>query len=251
MFQFFVESSAISDQGILVRDRQDVNHIRNVLRMRPGDQAALCCQEKEKIYTCRLNTLGQEEILFDILDVDSTHTELPVEITLFQGLPKSDKMEMVIQKTIELGVARIVPVASKRAVVRLSGKKEEKKLARWREIARSAAKQSKRGRIPEISQVMTFAQAVEEGRKMDMLLIPYEEARGMKAAREAVAAVAGKRSLGIYIGPEGGFDQAEVDLAREAGALPISLGRRILRTETAGMALLAILGFALEEDGEA
>ena len=97
----------------------------------------------------------------------------------------------------------------------------------------------------------TFAQAVEEGRKMDMLLIPYEEARGMKAAREAVAAVAGKRSLGIYIGPEGGFDQAEVDLAREAGALPISLGRRILRTETAGMALLAILGFALEEDEEA
>ena len=247
MFQFFIEAGNITDQGILVTDGKDVNHIKNVLRMRPGDQAAFCCQEKEKMYTCRLREFGREEIFFDILDIDSTVTELPVEITLFQGLPKSDKMEMVIQKTVELGVSRIVPVASRRAVVRLSGKKEEKKLARWQEIAKSAAKQSKRGRIPEVSGVMTFAQAVEEGKKLDLLLIPYEEAVGMETARKAVAAAAEKKSLGIYIGPEGGFEKAEVDLAVEAGAVPISLGRRILRTETAGMALLAILGFALEE----
>lgn len=248
MFQFFIEVENITDQGILITDGKDVNHIKNVLRMRPGDQAAFCCQEKEKMYTCCLREVSREEILFDILDIDSTVTELPVEITLFQGLPKSDKMEMIIQKTVELGVNRIVPVASRRAVVRLSGKKEEKKLARWREIAKSAAKQSKRGRIPEIGGVMTFAQAVEEGKKLEMLLIPYEETMGMEAARKAVAAAAEKKSLGIYIGPEGGFEKAEVDLAVEAGAVPISLGRRILRTETAGMALLAILGFALEED---
>ena len=248
MFQFFIEVENITDQGILITDGKDVNHIKNVLRMRPGDQAAFCCQEKEKMYTCCLREVSREEILFDILDIDSTVTELPVEITLFQGLPKSDKMEMIIQKTVELGVSRIVPVASRRAVVRLSGKKEEKKLARWREITKSAAKQSKRGRIPEIGGVMTFAQAVEEGKKLEMLLIPYEETMGMEAARKAVAAAAEKKSLGIYIGPEGGFEKAEVDLAVEAGAVPISLGRRILRTETAGMALLAILGFALEED---
>lgn len=248
MFQFFIEAGNITDQGIQVTDGKDVNHIKNVLRMKPGDQAVFCCQEKEKMYTCRLREAGREEILFDILDIDSTVTELPVEITLFQGLPKSDKMEMIIQKTVELGVSRIVPVASRRAVVRLSGKKEEKKLARWQEIAKSAAKQSKRGRIPEIGGVMTFPQAVEEGKKLDMLLIPYEEAVGMETARKAVAAAAEKKSLGIYIGPEGGFEKAEVDLAEEAGAVPISLGRRILRTETAGMALLAILGFALEED---
>ena len=248
MFQFFIEAGNITDQGILVTDGKDVNHIKNVLRMKPGDQAAFCCQEKEKMYICRLSRFGREEILFEILDIEGTVTELPVEITLFQGLPKSDKMEMIIQKTVELGVCRIVPVASRRAVVRLSGKKEEKKLARWQEIARSAAKQSKRGRIPEISGVMTFAQAVEEGKKLDMLLIPYEEALGMEEARKAVAVAAGKKSLGIYIGPEGGFERTEVDLAVEAGAIPISLGRRILRTETAGMALLAILGFALEKD---
>lgn len=248
MFQFFTEAGNIRDQGILVTDKKDVNHIINVLRMRPGDQAVFCCQEKEKRYTCRLSRSDRNEVLFEILDIDGTVTELPVEITLFQGLPKSDKMEMVIQKTVELGVCRIVPVASRRTVVRLDSRKEEKKLARWQEIAKSAAKQSKRGRIPEISRVMTFAQAVEEGKKLDMLLIPYEEALGMEEARKAVAAVAGKKSLGIYIGPEGGFERAEVDLAVEAGAVPISLGRRILRTETAGMALLAILGFALEED---
>ena len=248
MFQFFIEPENITDQGLLVTDRTDVNHIKNVLRMRRGDRAAFCCQDKEKIYTCMLMEFEGEEILFEILDIDSTHTELPVEITLFQGLPKSDKMEMVIQKTVELGVSRIVPVASKRSVVRLDGKKEARKLARWREIAKSAAKQSRRGRIPQISEVMTFPEAVEEGRKLDMLLIPYEESQGIGRAREVVAAAAGKKSLGIYIGPEGGFEKTEVDLAVEAGAEPITLGRRILRTETAGMALLAILGFALEED---
>lgn len=248
MYHFFIEAGAIGENGILITDPEDVNHIRNVLRMREGERLCLCCQEKEKDYICRIRSLEKEMIRLDVEDITGNSRELPVKITLFQGLPKGDKMELVIQKAVELGAVEIVPVSCKRAIVRLDRKKAEKKVRRWNEIAKNAARQSKRSMVPVVSDVMSFAEAVEYGKSMDMLLIPYEDAKGIAHSRKVVASVKGKGSLGIYIGPEGGFETSEVDLAAEAGAFPITLGHRILRTETAGMAILSILSFYLEEE---
>ena len=248
MYQFFIEPDNIKEDEVWRTDSQDVNHVRNVLRMKKGEQVSLCCESKAKEYICSIEEIESDFIRASIIDINGESRELPVKITLFQGLPKSDKMELIIQKAVELGAAEIVPMATKRAVVKLDAKKAAKKVQRWNEIAKSAAKQSKRGLIPEVKPVMSFKEAIEYGKSMDMLLIPYEDAEGIAHSRAVVEAVKGKKSLGIYIGPEGGFPEEEVSLAMDAGAEPITLGHRILRTETAGMALLSILMFGLEED---
>lgn len=248
MFQFFITPDQIRENDIIISNEQDVNHIRNVLRMRHGQHISLCCQENCKEYICVIQEIRPDQVRASIEDINGDSRELPVKITLFQGLPKSDKMEFIIQKAVELGAAEIVPVASRRSVVRLDEKKATKKVQRWSEIAKSAAKQSKRSLIPEVHPVMTFCEALEYGKSMDMLLIPYEDAKGIGHSREVMASVKGKSSLGIYIGPEGGFQMEEVEEAVETGAFPITLGHRILRTETAGMAVLSILMFMLEED---
>ena len=183
-----------------------------------------------------------------IEDINGASGELPTRIVLFQGLPKSDKMELIIQKAVELGASEIVPVATKRCVVKLDAKKAVKKVQRWNEISKGAAKQSNLSRIPEVKAVITYADAVKYGEKLDMLLIPYEDAKGIAHSRQVMQSVKGKDSVGICIGPEGGFEEKEVELAKEAGAHCITLGHRILRTETAGMTTLSILMFLLEED---
>lgn len=248
MFQFFITPDQIRENDIIISNEQDVNHIRNVLRMRQGQHISLCCQENSKEYICVIEEISADTIRASIEDINGESRELPVKITLFQGLPKSDKMELIIQKAVELGASEIVPVASKRAVVKLDEKKAAKKVMRWNEIAKSAAKQSKRSLIPMVQPVMNFKDALEYGKTMDMLLIPYEDAKGVGHSREVVSSVKGKKSVGIYIGPEGGFQMEEVEAAAAAGAHPITLGHRILRTETAGMAVLSILMFMLEED---
>lgn len=248
MYQFFITPENIRENDIVVTSKQEVNHIRNVLRMKEGEKLAFCCPEKEKEYLCRITAMTAGEIYAAIEDIQGNSRELPVEMTLFQGLPKGDKMEWIIQKAVELGAVRIVPVASKRAVVKLDAKKAVKKVQRWQEIARSAAKQSKRNLVPEVTPVMSFPEAVAYGKTLDMLVIPYEDARGIAHSREILSQVKEKKSLGIYIGPEGGFQEEEVELAATAGAHPLTLGHRILRTETAGMALLSILMFLLDTD---
>lgn len=248
MFQFFITPDQIRENDIIISNEQDVNHIRNVLRMRTGQHISLCCQDNCKEYICVIEEINSDIIRASIEDINGESRELPVKITLFQGLPKSDKMELIIQKAVELGASEIVPVASKRAVVKLDDKKAVKKVTRWNEIAKSAAKQSKRSLIPTVHPVMNFHEALEYGKSMDMLLIPYEDAKGVGHSREIVSSVKGKNSIGIYIGPEGGFQMEEVEAAAAAGAHPITLGHRILRTETAGMAVLSILMFMLEED---
>ena len=142
---------------------------------------------------------------------------------------------------------RIIPVATKRAVVRLEGKKEENKQRRWQAISESAAKQSKRMYVPEISHVMSFKDAVQYAQELDVILLPYERARGMQETKEIIGKIKPGQSVGIFIGPEGGFDEKEVELAMEQGAKAITLGKRILRTETAGLTVLSVLMFALEE----
>ena len=184
----------------------------------------------------------------DILDVCDNFAELETGITLFQGFPKADKMEWIIQKTVELGVTRIVPVMTKRTVFKLDAKKAGKKTERYQAIALAAAKQSGRGIIPEVTAPVTWKEALAMAKELDMNMIPYEEAEGVAYSKEVFASIKGKKSLGIFIGPEGGFARDEVETAVAMGAKMVTLGHRILRTETAGMAVMSIIMFELEED---
>lgn len=245
MHRFFIKKDQIDRDEILICGG-DVNHIKNVLRMKKGDRVFLSC-ENDLEYECSLEAFSEDSIRATILDIHGMETELKTELVLYQGLPKGDKMEWIIQKAVELGVSRIVPVRMKRCVVKLDNKKAEKKVKRWNAIALSAAKQARRGRIPQVSDIVSYDAAVQEASDLDMLLVPYEEARGMEESRKLLREGRGKKSIGIMIGPEGGFDEEEVARAREAGGRIMTLGKRILRTETAGMAVLSILMFLLEE----
>ena len=245
MHRFFVEPSQIGEKEIVITG-PDVNHIRNVLRMRAGEEL-LAADGQGSEYRCILRELQDSEIRAEICRKLSGSAELPSRITLFQGLPKSDKMDLIIQKCVELGVFRIVPVTTKRTVVKLDAKKEESRRKRWTAVSESAAKQSGRGIIPEISWVQSFREAVEEAGELDVCLIPYEKAENMARTREILSGIPAGASIGVFIRPEGGFEEEEVREAMEAGARSITLGRRILRTETAGMAVLAMLGYLLEE----
>lgn len=245
MHRFFAEPSAIGEKEIRLTG-PDVNHIRKVLRMREGEEI-LISDGQGRDFHCRIEAIEEEEVTARILWVLDGNAELASDFTLFQGLPKGDKMEFIIQKCVELGVARIVPVNTKRTIVKLDAKKEQARIKRWSGISESAAKQSGRGRIPEVTGVKSFAEALEEAKKLNMCLIPYELARDMAQTREVLSSIKPGMSVGIFIGPEGGFEEEEVEQAEAAGARPITLGRRILRTETAGMAVLAMLVYLLEE----
>ena len=199
-------------------------------------------------YFCRIQSMERDVIRLSIENSWKSYVELPVRLYLFQGLPKGEKMELIIQKVVELGAYEIIPVRTNRAIVKLDAKKEAKKIARWQQIAESGAKQSGRGMIPAVKPVMGLAEALAYAKSLDGILIPYEKAEGIKKTREIIAGLKGKKSVGIFIGPEGGFDEAEVEAAMAAGAVPVTLGRRILRTETAGLTMLSILMFEFEEE---
>lgn len=244
MYQFFVEEGQVSDLFVTI-EGSDVNHIRNVLRMKAGEKVRISTSSG-KNYFCRLSEIGETMVQAEILEELAEGTELPNKIYLFQGLPKGDKMELIIQKAVELGAYEIIPVSMKNCVVKLDAKKAENKVRRWQEIAKSAAKQSKRSLIPEIRTPLTYRQAVEAARELDAVLVPYENERGMAATKEAVERLKAGQSIGIFIGPEGGFAPEEIELAKSEDMQLISLGKRILRTETAGLATLAVLAYHLE-----
>ena len=245
MYHFFVKPEQIGQKEIRI-EGSDVNHIRNVLRMNPGDQITVSSGEDAREYRCEIAQLEEDCVTARIMWVEESGVELPSRICLFQGLPKGDKMELIIQKAVELGVSEIVPMATKRAIVKLDQKKEEAKRKRWNAISESAAKQSKRQIVPEVKPVMSFAEAVKYAGTYDVKLIPYELAEGMEKTRSIISSLTPGQSIAVFIGPEGGFDEQEVELARAAGAESVTLGRRILRTETAGMTVLSILMYQLE-----
>lgn len=246
MHHFFVEPSQIQENVIRI-EGTDVNHMKNVLRMKPGESVEIS-DGTGKRYECEIESLDAETVLLRIKREAQEDVELPSRIYLFQGLPKGDKMELIIQKAVELGVYEVIPVATKRAVVKLDAKKAEKKLVRWNMIAEGGAKQSGRSRIPRVHEVMTYAQALAYAEELDVRLIPYEKAEGMDAARETIGKIRPGESVGVFIGPEGGFEESEIEQAVSHGVVPISLGKRILRTETAGLTVLAILMYHLECD---
>jgi 16S rRNA (uracil1498-N3)-methyltransferase len=244
MQHFFVTPDQVKGDLIFV-EGSDVNHMKNVLRMRVGEEVTISdgnnCQ-----YLCEIKEYEGEEAVLHIVEECSTDTELPSKIYLFQGLPKQDKMELIVQKCVELGCYEVIPVATKRCVVKLDDKKAKKKIERWQQIAESAAKQAGRGVIPEVQNVMSLKEALKYAKDLDVVLIPYELAEGMKETKQIISEIKPGQSVGIFIGPEGGFEREEVEMAITEGANAITLGKRILRTETAGLTTLSVLMFHLE-----
>ena len=197
--------SQVQGENIYI-EGTDVNHIVHVLRMKVGEEVSVHDDVNRK-YLCRIEKLLEERVVLSIVEQQESDTELSCPIYLFQGLPKGDKMEWIIQKCVELGVHAIVPVATKRAVVKLDEKKAQKKVNRWNAIAESAAKQSGRGIVPEVLPVMKWKEALEYARQLDVKMIPYEKAAGINATKQLIASVSFGQSVGIFIGPEGGFEE--------------------------------------------
>ena len=244
MHHFFVPPEQVRESHIYI-EGSDVNHIKNVLRMKLGEE--LCISDgTANEYLCKIESMDAEGICAAIQSVAEGGNELPSKIYLFQGLPKSDKMELIIQKAVELGVYEIVPVATKRAVVKLDDKKASKKVERWNSIAESGAKQSGRNVIPKVTDVMTWKQAMEYAKALDIVLIPYELAEGMEKTKEIISGLKPGQDIAIFIGPEGGFEETEINAAMEAQITPVTLGKRILRTETAGFTILSWIMYQLE-----
>ena len=244
MQHFFVTPDQVKDDLIFI-EGSDVNHMKNVLRMRIGEEVTIS-DGNNRQYLCEIKEYEQEEAILHIIEETSTDTELPSKVYLFQGLPKQDKMELIVQKCVELGCFEVIPVATKRCVVKLDDKKAKKKIERWQQIAESAAKQAGRGVIPEVRDVMSFKEALKYAKDLDVVMIPYELAEGMKETKQWISDIVPGQSVGIFIGPEGGFEKEEVEAAINEGAKAITLGKRILRTETAGLTTLSVLMFHLE-----
>lgn len=237
MHNFFLGDNARQGESCVLTD-DDFNHIKNVLRMKPGDDFLV--SENGHSHLCSLREYGENCVYADIIKENYQDTSLPVKLYLFQGLPKSDKMEFVIQKAVELGAEGVIPVEMNRCVVKLDEKKKKSKCARWQAISESAAKQSKRMSIPKIDDVMNYSQALQKASEMDLVLVPYECEDGMNSTKNALSKMEKGMSVGIFIGPEGGFDAAEIQRVREIGGLTVSLGKRILRTETAAVTALGM-----------
>lgn len=250
MYQFFVEPAQINiDDKHVIIIGSDVNHIKNVLRMRPGEELSVSNGVDGREYRCGIEALEEDRVVCGLRFVKEENVELPARVFLFQGLPKGDKMELIVQKSVELGVYEIVPVASRRCVVKLDDRKAAARTARWQGIAEAAAKQSRRGIIPRVREVMGFREAVRMASDMDVRLIPYEFARGMERTRRILEGIRPGQQAAVFIGPEGGFEEEEIRLAEESGIEPVTLGRRILRTETAGLTVMAWIGYLLEGTG--
>ena len=245
MYRFYVSADQLAEKEVFISGG-DVNHIKNVLRLEVGDWI-VACDGNGTDYVSRIQSICSDEVVASIEKVQPTGTELPVRITLFQGMPKKDKLELIIQKAVELGACEIVPVMTKRTVVKLSEEKKiNKRLERWQSIAYAAAKQCDRGIIPTVHKPVSYEEALAMADQLDYNVIPYELQTGMEEARKIVDQACKQRSLGIFIGPEGGFEPEEVERAMTRNIHPMTLGKRILRTDTAGMALLSILMFQMQ-----
>ena len=238
MFNFFADESARQGDYFYISG-SDYNHIRNVLRMKAGEEFLVSCDGISSL--CRLDCFEGDSAVAEIIEEDYQSTDLPVEIYLFQGLPKSDKMELIIQKAVELGVHAIIPTQMQRCVVKLDDKKKKSKTQRWQTIAESAAKQSKRSAVPTVYDAMSYSEALAIAKDLDVIMVPYECKNGMFSTRIALNQIKEGSKVGIIIGPEGGFEESEVEKAIAIGGESISLGKRILRTETAAITAVGMV----------
>ena len=239
MLHIFVDPAQMQGDLLYVTGR-DVNHIKNVLRMKSGDEISVRTGQDEREYRYGIEEFTDSEVVCRLRFVKESDVELPVKVYLFQGLPKSDKMDLIVQKAVELGAAEIIPVQMRRSVAKLEGAKIAKKTQRWQTIAESAAKQSRRAVVPLVREPMTMEEAVRFAKENTQTrILPYELQEEDGSIEEGTA-------VSIFIGPEGGFEPGEVELAKAAGILPISLGKRILRTETAALVVLSWLIYRFE-----
>lgn len=246
MYQFFVEPGQINGKRVVITG-SDVNHIKNVLRMKTGEEIAVSNGMDGREYRCGILEIGDEQVVCELRFVKEDGLELPARVHLFQGIPKADKLELIIQKMVELGVYEIIPVETRRSVVKLDAGKAKQKTVRWQAIAEAAAKQSKRRIIPEVREPVSFAQALKLAQPMEVKLIPYELAEGMEKTKELISSIPEGADVAVFIGPEGGFEESEVSGAVECGMVPVTLGKRILRTETAGFTVMAWIMYQLEK----
>ena len=246
MYHFFADPTDIIDNDIYLRG-EDYNHIRNVLRMKQGEVISVSDGISEKEYRCHIEDYTTDAVHCRLDFIKERNAELPVRVCLFQSLPKADKMELIIQKSVELGVSEVIPVASKRCVVKLDAKRASGKTARWRMIAEAAAKQSLRNTVPKVHDILSFNEALAYAEGCDVRLIPYELAEDFSKTRDIIDSLEPGGSLAVFIGPEGGFAEEEIEEAEATGVTPVTLGRRILRTETAAMVVLSWLLYRLEK----
>ena len=242
MFNFFSKSAPIG--GKYTVSGQDFNHLKNVLRMKIGEE--LLVSFNGKCDLCAVDSFDDDCAYVYIVKEDYKDFELPVFISLFQGLPKSDKMELIIQKAVELGASEIVPVETARSIVKLDKKKAENKTQRWQAISESGAKQSKRSIIPNVCTPIDFNGALAKIKDLDLIIVPYENHDGMKATVDVLRSIKRGDKIGVFIGPEGGFEQSEISALEKSGAKIVSLGSRILRTETASITALSMLMLYIE-----
>lgn len=247
MARFFIAETSIQDD-IVVITGPDVKHISRVLRLKPGAQVMLSTGNGRE-FNAIIKDITSKEVVCAIIDEKAVSTESPVRVTLYQGLPKGEKMELVIQKSTELGVSRIVPVVCERTIVKLDPKKAADRRERWQRVAMEAAKQSRRTLIPEVGELVSFTTALDQVNGEVLALMPWEE-EFSKGIGPVLRGHIGRTSeVAVFIGPEGGFTPGEAGIARDRGICPVSLGPRILRTETAGIAAVAIILYELGDLG--
>lgn len=250
MPRFFVKNKQINEKKIEILG-DDIKHIKNVLRKEIDDEIEICDQETEKVYICKIKKMGNEKIeAYVEKEIESYEDGIKVDI--YQGLPKSDKMELIIQKSVELGVNTVIPVAMKRCVVKINPKDEIKKIERWQKIAESAAKQSGRNTIPKIENIIKIEDIVKKANKYDIIIVAYENEKNNKLKKELLnikksSNKSSKISIAVVIGPEGGLEEMDVELLKQNGAKVVTLGKRILRTETVALNILSIIQYELED----
>ncbi len=238
MFNFFLNKADLIDNKYYITGN-DFNHIKNVLRMKVGDELLISTDNVSNL--CKIDSFSDCEVVVSVVQTNYQNTALPIKVYLFQGLPKSDKMELIIQKAVELGADAIIPVETSRSIVKIEEKKKQSKTERWQAIAESAAKQSKRVCIPEVMRPINFEKAIELAKEMDLFLVPYENTQGMTTTVSAMSRIKKDMKIGVFIGPEGGIDEKEIEKLKEINGEIISLGKRILRTETASITALSML----------
>lgn len=247
MDRFFVDKKNINiENNTCIIEGEDVKHISKVLRCRIGEELEVCDNNNNE-YICEITNIDKNQVELNILEKVDIQRESDLKIKVYQGLPKGPKMEMILQKLTEVGVDEIILVQTKRTVVKVDDKKEDKKLERWERIIYEAAKQSKRGKIPTLRGVLTFKEALADMKKNDFNIAPYENEK-TKSIKQAIKGV-NINNIGIFVGPEGGFEETEIEAIEDIGGQSVSLGPRILRTETASLVASSIVLYELSDLG--
>lgn len=247
MYKFFINQEQIKENTIRITG-EDVNHIKNVLRLEVGESICVCSKETSKSFKCKITSLEKEEVRCEKLEEILETTEPNTYIHIFQGLPKADKFEWIIEKCTEIGVKEITPVIMKRTIVKLDEKDKNKKLSRWQKVAEVAAKQSKRDCILNVNPIINFQNIFEKVKDYDILLVAYENEKE-NTLKSVITKLKNKENfkIAVLIGPEGGIDENEINLCKENNFMPVTLGKRILRTETAPLVIASNILYELED----